>query len=524
MAYPPDYQRRTSFRQAENAGQPISTAEMDAEFNDISTTIAQTNAVVKNITTPAGALVDQFTQAYQAFAGAARFVAAAGQTLFSTDIPYTAYRNARTVFGWVNGVLVDPNLLSVASWTNAQGVLACAITIPATPLNAVVSFIALDSDAASRSERLVATSGQTIFNCTTLPFTATTTSANIIVTDNGNRVDPATVTPSNDGTGHLRVTLNTGVVLNHVVVILVFDTATGLLSRLADTVAAGNGASMVGVLDAQALFASTNVEGCLAETQSILAALITNLGATARLMHRDGKAGDGVTLEAATANLSLGDHKLEMVADGSAPQDAVNVRQLAAQVTALTDMLGLYLRADGTVPMSGDLDMNGHTILNFGQPQTPVGAILMFPSNALPVTSGTEEWARCDGIALSRTTYSALFAIIGTSYGSGDGVSTFNIPDFRGRVPVHVGTGPGGQVWGLNTQLGAEKHALTQAEMVAHTHAYTGTRSQGNYAFDNATMPTGSATAGMNTTTDLGAAHNNLQPSIGVTFIIKTKA
>ena len=60
--------------------------------------------------------------------------------------------------------------------------------------------------------------------------------------------------------------------------------------------------------------------------------------------------------------------------------------------------------------------------------------------------------------------------------------------------------------------------------MVDHVHAATGTRSQGNYAFDNTTMPTGSSTAAMTTTSSTGAAHNTLQPSIGVTFIIKVKA
>src|SRR5207302_11385946 len=76
----------------------------------------------------------------------------------------------------------------------------------------------------------------------------------------------------------------------------------------------------------------------------------------------------------------------------------------------------------------------------------------------------------CDGSAVSRTTYTALFAVIGTTYGSGDGSTTFNVPDLRGRVAVGAGQGTGLTNRVLGAMSGEENHVLTIAEMPAHTH------------------------------------------------------
>lgn len=80
----------------------------------------------------------------------------------------------------------------------------------------------------------------------------------------------------------------------------------------------------------------------------------------------------------------------------------------------------------------------------------------------------------CDGSAVSRTTYADLFAVIGTAWGPGDGSSTFNLPDFRDRVPV--GSSPGSldasrpSVRTLGQAGGEETHQLTEAEGPSHTH------------------------------------------------------
>ena len=66
-----------------------------------------------------------------------------------------------------------------------------------------------------------------------------------------------------------------------------------------------------------------------------------------------------------------------------------------------------------------------------------LGEIKMFAGNFAP-----RGWALCDGHLLAISQYDALFSLLGTAYG-GDGRTTFGLPDLRGRIPIHVGTGPG---------------------------------------------------------------------------------
>jgi microcystin-dependent protein len=92
-----------------------------------------------------------------------------------------------------------------------------------------------------------------------------------------------------------------------------------------------------------------------------------------------------------------------------------------------------------------------------------------FKVSSVPSQAG---WVLCDGAAYSRTNfvYSALFAAIGTSFGPGDGSTTFNVPDSRGRTLVGVGLGPGLTNRVLGAAGGAESHAIATAEMPNHTH------------------------------------------------------
>ena len=80
-------------------------------------------------------------------------------------------------------------------------------------------------------------------------------------------------------------------------------------------------------------------------------------------------------------------------------------------------------------------------------------------------TAAPAGWLLCDGTAYSRTTYAALFAIIGTGYGAGNGSTTFNVPDFRGRMPVGSGTGSGLTVRTRGTTYGAETSTLTSGNI-----------------------------------------------------------
>jgi len=70
---------------------------------------------------------------------------------------------------------------------------------------------------------------------------------------------------------------------------------------------------------------------------------------------------------------------------------------------------------------------------------------------------GTQRWHLCDGTALSRTTYATLFSAIGTTYGTGDGSTTFNIPDLLGRVPVGAGAGSGLTARALGVKSGQQE-------------------------------------------------------------------
>ncbi|MER2176199.1 MAG: tail fiber protein [Stenotrophomonas maltophilia] len=93
-----------------------------------------------------------------------------------------------------------------------------------------------------------------------------------------------------------------------------------------------------------------------------------------------------------------------------------------------------------------------------------VGEIRMFGFNRVP--SG---WFSCNGALVSIAEYDVLFMLLGTTYG-GDGQSTFGVPDLRGRVPLHMGQGPGLSNRPLGTLSGSETVTLTLPQMPAHTH------------------------------------------------------
>ncbi|MBT4050095.1 MAG: tail fiber protein [Nitrospina sp.] len=106
----------------------------------------------------------------------------------------------------------------------------------------------------------------------------------------------------------------------------------------------------------------------------------------------------------------------------------------------------------------------------------PVGTIQMYPLATAPVaTTNGGTWLACDATAVSRTVYSALYAIIGTSYGVGDGSTTFNLPDLRSRVPVgyNVDTISGRSTRAIAIGSGTETHTLLDAEIPKHTHPTT---------------------------------------------------
>lgn len=143
----------------------------------------------------------------------------------------------------------------------------------------------------------------------------------------------------------------------------------------------------------------------------------------------------------------------------------------------------------------------------------PIGAIIM-----TVIPSAVNGWIFCDGRAISRTEYSDLFDVIGTTYGAGDGSTTFNVPDMTGRVPVCLdGTDADFNVLGAtggSKELQAHSHTLNQ--MVGFTEGSSNIKYTVSYG------PTRENTGICTDSVGTGNS-GNLQPYMVVKFIIKAK-
>ena len=162
-------------------------------------------------------------------------------------------------------------------------------------------------------------------------------------------------------------------------------------------------------------------------------------------------------------------------------------------------------------------DDNMNEIKNTINTNTPVGVITAYAGDTAP-----NGWLLCDGSAVSRTTYANLFSVIGTKCGAGDGSTTFNLPNIKGRSLV--GVDPDDTDFNVVGATGGEKtHTLTIDEMPSHTHSVkfdqpanggiawlkSGGNSGGPYYSSDFIQSTGG-----------GQAHNNLQPYIVMNYII----
>jgi microcystin-dependent protein len=94
-----------------------------------------------------------------------------------------------------------------------------------------------------------------------------------------------------------------------------------------------------------------------------------------------------------------------------------------------------------------------------------VAEIRIFPFNFAP-----KGWAWCNGQLLPISQNTALFSLLGTTYG-GDGKSTFALPDMQGNAPIHAGQGPGLSLYDLGQMGGSETVTLLESEMPAHNHS-----------------------------------------------------
>jgi microcystin-dependent protein len=160
-----------------------------------------------------------------------------------------------------------------------------------------------------------------------------------------------------------------------------------------------------------------------------------------------------------------------------------------------------------------------------------LGEIRLFPYTFAPL-----NWQLCDGSLLSIATYDTLYALIGTTFG-GDGVNTFAVPDLRGRVPVHQGTGNGltprvmGQLNGtesvtiINAQMPAHSHPFIAATNLASLNAPANTAEFGGLGTDtmySATGSTNTVSPASGTIQQVGgnSPHDNTMPTLTASFCI----
>ena len=163
----------------------------------------------------------------------------------------------------------------------------------------------------------------------------------------------------------------------------------------------------------------------------------------------------------------------------------------------------------------------------------PLAEIRSFAGNFPP-----RGWVFCNGQLLSIAQWTAVFALVGTTYG-GNGQTTFGVPDLRGRVPVGPGQGPGLPNFQLGEMAGEASHTLTVNELPAHVHPATAPAATASTtATPTNALATGPATLGAGVSKNFGAPtanmaappvvgitggsqpHNNLQPYLGMNYIM----
>ena len=200
-------------------------------------------------------------------------------------------------------------------------------------------------------------------------------------------------------------------------------------------------------------------------------------------------------------------------------------------VTGTTTLIGT---ATAPTPTTGDnsTKIATTTFVQNSIANVPSGSLLMWPT-----TSAPSGYLNCDGSAVSRSTYSALFSLFGTTFGSGDGSTTFNLPNYTNRMPY-------------GTTIGATGGSA-DAVVVSHTHTATSTvtdpghvhnTTRGNGGGSNSdffsyagstgaqstdsrgmfTQTTGISVATSNSTAGVSGTNANLPPYLGINFIIKT--
>ncbi|CAG7633751.1 phage tail protein [Paenibacillus allorhizosphaerae] len=160
--------------------------------------------------------------------------------------------------------------------------------------------------------------------------------------------------------------------------------------------------------------------------------------------------------------------------------------------------------------------------------QPYIGEIRIFAGNFAPA-----GWAFCDGSMLSISQNDTLFNLIGITYG-GDGQQTFALPDLRGRIPIHMGQGPGLSPYALGQTGGSEAVTLTTNQIPAHNHQMLGQTKRGNTnspqnavwakstlrQFNDSSGQTQSMHPNIVSPSGGSQPHDNMMPYLTINFII----
>ena len=216
---------------------------------------------------------------------------------------------------------------------------------------------------------------------------------------------------------------------------------------------------------------------------------------------------------------------------------------LSDMATALTGSVA----ADGQTPITGNLQMSSNKITGLATGVSATDAVNVAQLSAFnsvitgaiqmwPTTSAPTGYLLCTGTAVSRSAYPDLFAVIGTTFGVGDGTTTFNLPNYSDRMPIGAGTIGALAATGGSKDAVVVSHTHTATSVVTdpgHTHTITGgfsTYAGGNSSGANSTFryvpntdssTTGVTVATTNASAGVSGTNANLPPYLGINFIIK---
>lgn len=213
----------------------------------------------------------------------------------------------------------------------------------------------------------------------------------------------------------------------------------------------------------------------------------------------------------------------------TSPIEHLDTSEVNAQLTAAFNEWFDGIKGQLSEDAAGNLQnqIDEHKADNMMHNQA--GSIQVWPGSTAP-----EGWLLCNGQAVSRTTYANLFSVLGTTYGQGDGSTTFNVPDLTGRVPMGTnGTYP------LASKGGEAAHTLSEEELPAvngylefHNiytgtnladakNAFSGQKINGKYRDGGSSQTGASSYAVVNLNFGQDGAHNNMQPYLAQHYIIK---